>query len=221
MGGGIIDVLVGIVFKGGETFWFVHTLFLIFCVLIPLKKYLNDVSVSLGLFLLILIREVSLFETIPTINGLLYYGSFFLMGYYVRKFYYDGYRKLLENGKNMVITFIMWLLLFALFPENNVVFNWYMPILMGSVFWGVSLRIKSSNVIYKLLKYYGLNSLQFYLFNGYALVISRMLVKNIHIGNIPVLVFSVFVCCMALLTIMVEITKKNKLISYLCGYGKK
>ena len=72
------------------------------------------------------------------------------------------------------------------------------------------------------LEYLGKNSLQFYLFNGFALVPARVIcAKLFGINNPLFLVSAIFLLCIVFLIILTEVSKRIPVIRYLCGFGRK
>lgn len=215
--GGGYSVLYGVfIAGGGETYWFVYLLFIIFLVAIPLKKYLyNGWILLLSILSLILIHETGIVQTdIFSLRGAIHYGVFFLIGFALQQ-RYNELREKIASPINVSIMIAGYVVLFYFFRYNICIATWFMPSIMTFGLLGLCATIKKGRV----LEYLGKYSLQFYLFNGFALVLSRLLwAKMVH--SPLILVSLVCLTCIFVISVFVEISRRIPVINYLCGYGR-
>lgn len=212
------------IFVYGESYWFIYTLFVIFIILLPLKEKLSPKIIIGALAALVFIREIKLVDCgVLQISQVLYMVVFFLLGYLLY-LYYDVLRSVLSNSFVFTISLIIYIILYSFSQKLSLdcISNWFLPLLMGAFIWGAVIILSNAKPEFKWLKYLGKNSLQFYMFNGYALVPVRLLcVKIIGMENPFVIVSSVFCLSLVILFIMTEVSRRIPVLSYLCGFGRK
>lgn len=80
-------------------------------------------------------------------------------------------------------------------------------------------KVENIRWLNSFLDYCGRNSLQFYFFNGFMLVISRVLVVRIlNITNAFLIVLFVFLMCVITEVICIEVSKRLPLIKQCVGF---
>jgi fucose 4-O-acetylase-like acetyltransferase len=111
----------------GESFWFLYTLFVLFCLLIPVKKYLTPKIVVAICLILVLLKElVDVKISFLQLNHVLYMGAFFLLGYLS----YGYYEKVRVWVSKLYIVIPLLLIYAFLYPLNNIacIHNWILPL---------------------------------------------------------------------------------------------
>lgn len=220
---GLMETIMNVLLYG-KSFWFIYTLFVIFVFVILLKKYLNKtITIMIILALIVLYESGFVQSEMFQIKNVSYFSVYFLLGYlaYGR---YDDIKKILKSPWFLVPSLIIYILLFLFAYDNSIVYRWILPPLLDSIMIGFVLVLVEflNNYKYPVLKYLGKNSLQFFMFNGYALVVSRILYAKVLNIHQPFLLFLlVYLSCLLIIWLLVEITKRIPVISYLCGFGKK
>ena len=87
---------------------------------------------------------------------------------------------------------------------------------------GGVIRLSDLKYNYSVFKYLGKNSLQFYMFNGYALVSARIICAQVLKLREPfLLVSAVFILSLLILFVLTEIARRIPVVSYLCGFGRR
>lgn len=217
--GGIKEVL----FYGTKITWFVYTLFIIFMIFPFLDKYIlkKDKYYLFGL-LLIILNYLKIFENIEifSLNKVVTYLLYFYLGYIIKPFY----KEKIKNGigsknLNFFIISIVFLSLsykyYYLNYFNNVIFA-----ILGILFvLNIALRIKENSVIYKFFNFLGINSLTFYLIEGFITVVYRIiLLRIIPIEKSYLLVSTFFILRVLTAYIIVKfIVVKSSILSFLLG----
>ena len=217
--GGIREVL----FYGTKITWFVYTLFIIFMIFPFVEKFIikKDNYYMFGIFILFInyldfAKKIELFS----INTVIYYFIYFYLGYIIRPFYkkniYDG---ILTSNKFFILLSVVFLGLFYKFLLINF-FTEILFILMSILFYlNMTKRIKENSKIYSLLKFVGINSLTFYLFDGFASVICRIIIlKIIPIERAFLCIILLFIFKTVLMYIGIKfVVVKSSILSFLLG----
>lgn len=216
----------GIIFYGTKITWFLYTLIIIFLILPFLEKiWKKDKYLLFGLFL-ILFNLLGITKNINflSLNIVTYQLIYFYIGYISRKIYkekiYNG--KLTTNMGFAVIGFIFLGFLYN-FSKINLFTRIFFAILSFLFILNIIKKIKNGTKIYKILEFIGVNSLTFYLLDGFIAVFYRTIIgKVILIDNVGVLVLVLF---MAKILTIYFITKyiitKNSIFSFLLGARKE
>ena len=212
-----------IVFYGTKISWFVYTLFIIFMIFPFWDKYIlkRDEYYLFGVFLLV-INYLKIFENIEIFSfGIVCgYLLYFYIGYIIKPLYEEK----IKNGigsKNL--TFFIISIIFLIFSYKNYYINYFNSIffaLLGILLTlNVSLRIKKNNISYKFLNFLGINSLTFYLIEGFITVIYRViLLKIIPIEYNNLLVSTFFILRVLTAYVIIKfIIVKSSILSFLLG----
>lgn len=212
-----------ILFYGTKISWFVYTLFIIFMIFPFLDKYIlkKDKYYLFGMFLIIL-NYLKIFENIEifSVNTVVSYLLYFYIGYMIKPFYNEKIRNGFWN-KNLIFLIIS--LIFLIFAYKYFYINYFNTIffaILGTLLvLNISLRIKENSINYKFFSFLGINSLTFYLIEGFIMVVYRViLLKIIPVENTYLLV-SVFFILKGLTAYMIVkfIIVKNPILSFLFG----
>lgn len=214
-----------ILFYGGE-YWFVYVLFFIFFIFEYLRYFLNKKILAYWLLLLLIIVYVSgivPFASNLFLNGIIVYYSFFFVFGYIFYSQYQWFKKWISKD-------CIYYSLCFLFGVTNILLihdlekilllkNYILPIIGTFFCWSLSMRVLDFVQLRKIFGYLGKYSLQFYLFNGFALTFVRsLLVSYLNISNSVILVILIFSLCVVLEFVMIEITRKISQLSFFFGY---
>ena len=217
--GGIKEVL----FYGTKITWFVYTLFIIFLVFPFIEKFIikKDKYYLFGIFILF-INYLSFTEKIElfAINTATYYFIYFYLGYIIKPIYKEKiYNGIFTSNKFFIILSVIFLGLFYKFLLVNF-FTKILFVLMSILFYlNITKRIKENSEIYNLLKFFGVNSLTFYLFDGFAAVICRTIIlKIIPIEKTFLCIGMLFISKTLLMFIVIKLLiVKSLILSFLLG----
>lgn len=217
--GGIKEVL----FYGTKITWFVYTLFIIFLIFPFIEKFIikKDKYYVFGIFILF-INYLGFTEKIElfSINSVVYYFIYFYLGYIIRPFYKENiYNGIFTSNKFFIILSVVFLGLFYKFLLINF-FIKILFVLMSILFYlNIARRIKEKSIMYKLLTFFGKNSLTFYLLDGFSSVICRFIIlKIILIENVFLCISLLFISKTALMYIIIKfIVVKSSILSFLLG----
>lgn len=217
--GGIREVL----FYGTKITWFVYTLFIIFLIFPFVEKFIikKDKYYLFGIFILF-INYLGFAEKIElfAINTVVYYFIYFYLGYIIRPFYKKNiYNGIFTSNKFFVILSVVFLGLFYKFLLVNF-FTKILFVLMSILFYlNITKRIKDNSEIYNLFKFFGVNSLTFYLFDGFVAVICRTIIlKTISIERTALCIVLLFISKTLLMFIAIKfIVVKSSILSFLLG----
>lgn len=212
-----------IIFYGTKISWFVYTLFIIFMIFPFLDKYIlkKDNYYLFGL-LLIILNYLKIFENIEifSLKAVVNYLLYFYIGYIIKPFY----KEKIKNGvgsKNL--TFLIISVVFLSFSYKYFYLNYFNTIIfaiLGILFvLNVSLRLKENRASYNFFKFLGINSLTFYLIEGFITVVYRViLLKIIPIEKSYLLVSTFFILRVLTAYIIVKfIIIKSSVLSFLLG----
>lgn len=217
--GGIKEIL----FYGTKISWFVYTLFIIFTIFPFLDKYIfkKDKYYLFGLFLIIL-NYLKIFENIEifSLKAVVSYLLYFYIGYIIKSFYNER----IKNGigsQNLIFLIIS--IIFLSFSYKYYYLNYFNSIIfavLGILFvLNISLRIEEDINIYKFFNFLGINSLTFYLIEGFITVVYRViLLRIIPIEHSYLLVSVFFILRVLTAYIIVKfIVVKSSILSFLLG----
>lgn len=217
--GGIKEIL----FYGTKISWFVYTLFIIFMIFPFLDKYIlkKDKYYLFGLFLIIL-NYLKIFKTVEifSLEEVVSYLLYFYIGYIIKPFYNER----IKNGigsQNLIFLIIS--IIFLSFSYKYYYLNYFNSIIfaaLGILFvLNISLRIEEDINIYKFFKFLGINSLTFYLIEGFITVVYRViLLRIISIEHSYLLVSVFFILRVITAYVVVKlIVVKSSVLSFLLG----
>lgn len=219
--GGIKEVL----FYGTKISWFIYTLFIIFMIFPFLEKYIlsKDKYYLFGLFLFF-INYLKIFNNIEvlSLNLLIQYIFYFYIGYNIHSIYNSKLKKILEND----ILFLGFSMIFFCFSYKYYMINFFNKVLFALlgilIVFYVSQKIKKEGMVYEFLKFYGVNSLAFYLVEGFITVVYRVILfKIIPIEKAELFVTLFFISRLATTFIVIKIITKNSILSFLLGAQKE
>ena len=213
-------------FYGTKITWFIYTLFIIFMIFPFLEKYIlkKDRYYLLGV-VLILVNYFKIFSNIEifSINVAVGYLVYFYIGYIIRPVYKD---KIINGIWNKNTIFLVFGVIFLIFSHKSFYLNYFNSVifaLMGILLTlNISLRIKEESFVYNILRFIGVNSLTFYLIEGFITVVYRTtLYKTIPIEQGELFVSIFFVLRILTAFIAVKIITKSSILSFLLGAEKE
>lgn len=221
MGGGK-SLIINMLCYGGDR-WFVYTLYIIFLLLIPVRKWLKNKWLDLAFITVLII--VYFFNVLPSIfalNKVFHFMVFFIAGYALNEYY--------TNIKQWSLSF--WWLIYAVFIIGNIVFinrlveipfvfRFILPFTGTLAVMTMAFQMEKSvekSKILQFVEYCGKYSLQFYLFTFCYPIIRFLIVSVLHISNPFVILTSVFVLQLITTPIIVEVTRRIKWLKIPCGY---
>lgn len=223
----------------GKWYWFIYTLFVLYMVFFFFKERLTVLSACLVILVMMVVK---VFPT-PHIGFLKihqasYFGGFFLMGF-IMNTYYPKIREWMCKWWFIPVNLVIFALGFRYcFNESFVnhwaepdgysqslcgrfVYYWILPVTLSLAFWSMCIFLTKNKTATETMKYCGEYSLQFYLFNGFAIGISReILMRVLHTNNPYLLIACLFSTVCIVTILMVEITRRLPKLSYYFGYGK-
>lgn len=217
--GGIKEVL----FYGTKISWFVYTLFIIFMIFPFLNEYIlkRDKYYIFGFFLIVL-NYLKIFENIEifSLNAVVSYLSYFYIGYIIKPFY----KEKIKNGiGSQNLTFFIMGIVFLSLSYKYYYLNYFNSVVFAILgIWfvlNIALRIKENSVIYKFFNFLGINSLTFYLIEGFITVVYRVLLLRIISIEHSYLLVSVFFILRVLTAYIIVkfIIVKSSILSFLLG----
>ena len=223
--GGVIDWILTIFVYGGER-WFVYVLIWIFILSLPIRKLKSSkwmlmiIAITLSLTLMIQLPELFL------MNKVVWYLSFFLLGMFLNQFYIEFKEWNTKYAIFVSIVFLMLNIVFVLDLMQIPIFKKAILPVTGTVFFMtlaylIDKYCKSrggQTAIIKYIAYCGRYSLQFYLFTFAYPVIRYVVVNLMHIVN-PLVIFTlVLILQFIVMTLIVEITRRIKILKIPMGY---
>ena len=188
-----------------------------------LDKYIlrKDKYYLFGLFL-ILINYLKIFNGVEilSLDKVVSYLLYFYIGYIIKPFYKEKIKN--EFCKKKVIILLI-NIIFLGFSYKYFYLNYFNSVafaVLGILFvLNICLRIKENSVIYKFFNFLGINSLTFYLIEGFITVVYRIiLLKIIPIEHNYLLVSEFFALRVLTSYIIVKfIIVKSSILSFLLG----
>lgn len=211
------------VFLNGGEYWFLYVIFIIFVIYPIIYKFLiskNKKILNAGLIIVLTSIQFVNFTNIFLINKVMHYLLFFVLGNFIKEYFLELEK--IQNKINFKINFILGLIIFSVmiayiinlkYIENYTILV-ILAELIGCYFWFLIAKciIKANNMLKNLFVSCGKYSLQLYLFNGYLLVVSRVLIVNVlKITNPFIIIFAnTFIpICVTLLVIKFIINRFN------------
>ena len=220
--GGIKSLITNALCYGGDR-WFVYTLYIIFLILIPVRNWLKNKWLDIGLMaVLIGVYFLDFLPTIFALDKVFHFMVFFIAGYAISEYY----------PSIKVWTLRCWWLVYAVFVVVNIifigtlsqipfVFRFILPftgtLAVMTMAFQLEKVIEKSKVA-QYIEYCGKYSLQFYLFTFCYPLIRWGIVSVLHVTNPVVILISVFVLQLITSTIIVEVTRRIKWLKIPCGY---
>lgn len=207
-------------FQGGEL-WFLYVLFLLFVIWTYVLKRTNKIvhlSIIGILILICCLFQISQIDNLLLLGQVVRYSPFFIIGYCLKSIKLE---KLFRKHIVLIITIVYISLCVLLL---NVImgkpFIWFLISFVGCYFvWSISYKLKFLRLVNKSLSYFGKYSLPLYWLNGFALVISRTIsIKVCPYNNTVLLVACIFVICLTLEVVGVQIIKKAPVFSKFVGF---
>ena len=212
-----------VIFYGTKISWFVYTLFIIFMIFPFLDKYIlkKDKYYLFGLFLIVL-NYLKIFENIEifSLNKVVSYLMFFYIGYIIKPFYKEKIKRGI-GSKNLIFFIIS--IVFLSFSYKYFYLNYFNSVIfaiLGILFvLNISLRIKENTNIYKFFNFLGINSLTFYLIEGFITVVYRVILLRIISMEHSYLLVSIFFILRVLAAYIIVkfIIAKSSILSFLLG----
>lgn len=217
--GGIKEVL----FYGTKISWFVYTLFIIFMIFPFLNEYIlkRDKYYIFGFFLIVL-NYLKIFENIEifSLNAVVSYLSYFYIGYIIKPFYKEKIKNGIGSKK---LIFLVVSIVFLSLAYKYYYLNYFNSIIFGILgilfVLNISLRLKEDTNIYKFFNFLGINSLTFYLIEGFITVVYRIILLRIIPIEYSYLLVSVFFILRVLTAYIIVklIIVKSSILSFLLG----
>lgn len=220
--GGVRSLITNALLYGGDR-WFVYTLFIIFLLLIPVRKLLKNKWIDLGLIVvLIVVYFLHFLPNIFALDKVFHFMVFFVAGYaldelypkiktWSLKYWWAAYLvAVLANG-----VFILSL------ADIPFVFRFILPFTGTLALMTLAFQLEKvveRSKVTQYIEYCGKYSLQFYLFTFCYPIIRTVIVSVLHVTNPFVILTSVFVLQLIAITIIVEITRRIKWLRIPCGY---
>ena len=220
--GGCKSLIFNALCYGGDR-WFVYTLYIIFLLLIPIREYLKNKWVDLGLMLaLIVIYFLDFMPTIFALNKVFHFMVFFIAGFAINEYYSNIKQWALKYWWAIYVVFILANIVFVeiLFKEPFV-FRFILPFTGTLAVMTMAFQLEkiiTKSKIAQYIEYCGKYSLQFYLFTFCYPLIRWGIVSVLQVTNPLVILLSVFVLQLITITIIVEITRRIKWLKIPCGY---
>lgn len=222
VGGGYKSLIVNALCYGGDR-WFVYTLFIIFIILIPLRNYLKNKWIDLGLIVaLIVIYFLNFLPTIFALDKVFHFMVFFIAGFAINEYYSNIKQWALKYWWAIYVVFILANIVFVeILSKEPFVFRFILPFTGTLAVMTMAFQLEkiiTKSKIAQYIEYCGKYSLQFYLFTFCYPLIRWGIVSVLHVTNPLVILLSVFVLQLITITIIVEITRRIKWLKIPCGY---
>lgn len=222
VGGGYKALIINALCYGGDR-WFVYTLYIIFVLVVPIRNWLKNKWVDLGLVVMLVM--ICLLFTLPSIFALdkvLHYMVFFIAGYSFNEYYSEIKQWSKKNWWLIYGVFVVFNIVFIeLLCEVPLVFRYILPftgtLAVMTMAFQLEKVIDKSKVV-QYIEYCGKYSLQFYLFPFCYPLIRWGLVSVLNVTNSVVILVSVFILQLVTTTIIVEVTRRIKWLKIPCGY---
>lgn len=221
-GGGIKSLVVNALLYGGDR-WFVYTLYIIFLLLIPVRSFLKNKWLDVGL--MAVLTGVYFLDFLPNIFALhkvFHYMVFFIAGYALNE-YYTGIKQ--WALKYWWIIYVVFVVAHVVFIETlckiSFVFRFILPFTGTLAVMTMAFQLEKvleKSKVAQYIDYCGKYSLQFYLFTFCYPLIRWGIVSMLHVTNPFVILISVFVLQLVTSTIIVEVTRRIKWLKIPCGY---
>lgn len=221
-GGGIKSLVTNALLYGGDR-WFVYTLYIIFLLLIPVRGFLKNKWLDVGLMtVLIGVYFLDFMPTIFALKKVFHFMVFFIAGYALNEYY--------PNIKQWALKY--WWIIYVVFVVAHIifieslrmvpfVFRFILPFTGTLAVMTMAFQLEKvveKSKVAQYIEYCGKYSLQFYLFTFCYPLIRWGIVSVLHVTNPFVILISLFVLQLISITIIVEITRRIKWLKIPCGY---
>ena len=221
-GGGIKSLVINALIYGGDR-WFVYTLYIIFLLLIPVRSFLKNKWLDVGLMaVLIGVYFLDFLPAIFALDKVFHFMVFFISGYAINEYY--------PSIKAWSLKY--WWLVYAVFVVVNIifidmlsqilfVFRFILPFTGTLAVMTMAFQLEKvleKSKVAQYIEYCGKYSLQFYLFTFCYPLIRWGVVSMLHVTNPFVILISVFVLQLVTSTLIVEVTRRIKWLKIPCGY---
>ncbi|MBO4851496.1 MAG: acyltransferase [Prevotella sp.] len=221
---GNLGVALILIFFYGYWYWFIYTLFILHVVFTLARPKLTPRIAVVLMVVLLVIREMHLAHIgFLKIHQAIYFGFFFLLGYIIHT-HYARLKKWLAHPYTIIILSLVYVLgcYYCLTDHiGSLLYYWLMPVCFSLAIWGVCIRLVPFTHLNKAFSYCGKYSLQFYLFNGFTLGVSReIFVRVLHVYHPKLLMALVFVSTLMLSVAIVETIRRMPKVKYFFGFGK-
>ncbi len=224
-GGGGIFWLTNVFVYGGER-WFVYVLMWIFLLSLPLRRITSRkgiwiaVAISFGVTMAFALPEVF------KIDMVVWYISFFLIGMHLNQHYMELRQWNTKYAIAVLLAFVIMNIFFVctlmtITPLKIMVLPLTGTIGVMTLSWLLDDWCKKrgkENVIAKYIAYCGKYSLQFYLFTFAYPIIRYVVVNVLHVTSPLPVFFLVFVSQLIVMTTIVEVTRRIKILKIPMGY---
>lgn len=212
-----------VLLRGTKITWFIYVLFIILFIFPVLEKYIvkkNKLKSLMIVIILILLNYLKVFDGIEilSIDRVAYYLIYFYIGYFLRFLDYKNWPQ--NNKKYFFVKLILYFLFFI------CSYKWFRLNLLTSIFFAclgtfviyeISKLLKKTNILFRMFTFIGINSLIFYLLEGFIAVPCRFVALK-TIKNDYILVFIIFITKVLLSSIVIkEIILKNKVLGFIFG----
>lgn len=216
-----------VLFYGTKISWFVYTLFIIFMIFPFLDKYIlkKDKYYLFGL-LLIILNYLKIFENIEifSLNAIIIFYIYFYLGYIIKPIYSEKIKfKIKKEKKILFILNIIFLFFSYRYFEKTYLTRVIFATLGILIALNVVLRIKENTVVYKFFYFLGINSLTFYLMEGFITVVYRVVLLKIISVDHSYLLVSIFFSLRVLTAYLIVklIIVKSSILSFLLGASRE
>lgn len=213
----------------GGSYWFLYTMFIILAVFPFVERFLNmQYKMVIFAILLVVMQLIVRFPNLATINSIVYYFPYFILGYLLRKHYDEIKEKVTSKtiiGLLALISAIIFIVSY-LFISKGALAN-YATGIAGFVFFSmialsiiaINPKILENSWLGGVLRQCSQFSLQIYLFNGFILVPIRILLcRVLHITSPVIIVLAITVIDLTItLTLCNYVIPKLKIVAKLCG----
>lgn len=219
---GFLAMITNTLVYGGDR-WFVYTLYILFAMLIPFRKYLKNKWTALAVIAVCMV--IYLLQIMPNVlllNKVFYYITFFLAGMCLNE--YGAKIKDFSLKYRWAIYVVVILTNMVFFRQLSYIMlcaTFFLPFIgtLGTMTLSFQLEKESQKSrVVKYVNYIGKYSLQFYLLTFCFPIIRTVIVSVMHITNPFIIVSSVFILQLVTATVLVEITRRIKWLKIPCGY---
>lgn len=212
-----------VLFYGTKISWFVYTLFIIFMSFPFFYKYIfKQDKYYLFFIVLIYLNYFKIFDKIEifSLNAVIIFYAYFYLGYIIKPIYSEEIKPKVKSEKIILLILnIAFLLLAYRYFEKNYITRIIFAILGILFVLNIALKIRENNTFYKFFDFLGINSLTFYLIEGFITVVYRViLLRIISIEKSYLLVSTFFILRVLTAYIIVKfIIVKSSILSFLLG----
>lgn len=218
----IVESLINMVVYG-DTYWFLYTLFIISIIYPLFERISPNIYWEIGFAtLIILFRHIIKFPILFRINDVTYYLPYFIMGHVLVL----GMRKNLNFWFGICLSIISIILYGMLWKYGpNVPTTSYImafSMIISFFFFSrilISTEKKLIRYVNNFLRIASKYSLQVYLFNGFILVFTRVLLINVLAISTPYVVIPIIVIAQFAVTLPLceYILSRTQWLGWLCG----